>query len=892
MSEEFYEDEYDRSRTPDSSGRGLGWIILLILGVVFLPAVAIATTVYYVMLRWLRQPPSVTATVSSLLVLTAIIGWNVTDSWETIQYVFSGFGTFLNSWSDLIVPILWINLVIGAIFGYVLSMLSIRGMQKNPDRVALEGGWEYQFEYRRTPLQLLRRRQRIKGLKAGNFVTSGLSPLGIDEKTEDRVVYRYGDEASKHTLMSGASGSGKTITLLSMALSDIINGEPVFVIDFKRSPELAGKLAAWAAEYGANFYHFVNGDPATYDVEHSKGQSFYDPLSSGSPTAQADMVLGMREYDTAAEVYRTSMQQLLQVLFQMIHYGKEKRKHLTGRELDRFAPKIEWDKGGIYLVYSAVENNEAFGQLVEVCQNTPIEKEANGLYEQIHGKTQIAHAMAELTGQMRTIVASEYGRWMQAADPERTIDLLKLSGEQSNVVLFSLNSDDEAFFAKYVGSMILADLTSVSSKRRNLGMKNKVNVYVDEFQAVNPDSVKGLLEKARESRMALTLAQQSFEQIITAAGTNGEAYLNALLGTCSNFIAHAGSNEASAERLSGILGKDDFPAYKRTNQNDRFIFSLNWFNRRAGTVITGTEERWICDPSEFLQLSMPDRNNGYRSTAVVLNKSVSDPRYEAKKGGGTARTVWMIPDDRVIGSYYEPKMAETDVEYLELVRENKILEQDNYLDDTHPALVGAAPNEEYEFDPNEPIAGMDEYANHNLPNFDPGDDDDDFVRAVIEAPDVSAEDDPVDDDDGTFAWEVIDDEGDDIPTAESLGVSFDRAPEPEPRRAPTPPPAQRTQSGVRGLPTVPHGGLPTAPGTKSGMKSKSTPPRQEPFSERQSPQRPPTNFQDYWSQDIKPETLADTVPSPKAKAVRSKSRTKTPPKDTSAGLPDIELPDL
>lgn len=508
------------------------------------------------------------------------------------------------------------------------------------------------------------------------------SVVAIDDNPEDYFCFTVDSE--NHVFLFGKTftPTHNTITMQNLIYADIENGKDVVVIDFKRSPKFAAKLAAWSEDHGREFYHFVNGDPEEYDIPRSKGQCYYDPLKSGTPTSKADMVLGMREYDTAAAVYKNAMQQLLQVLFGMLKFAHRKT-----------APHIQWDSGGIYQLYSAISGNNFMdltkANTVELPQsvidrgikgyplevqgsglnavrtimvNSPIAKQALELAEELRGKTQITHAKGELMGQLRTIIASEYGRWMKIGNPgDREIDLFELTTtgkKRGNVILFSLNSDSEPQFAQYVGSMIFSDLTNISARRRNVGAQNQVNIYVDEFQAVPPTAVTSLLEKSRESKMAMTIAQQSFDQVVASAENAGEAYLNAILDTCSNFIAHAGSTEKSATRLAEILGKEYVTVYSRMNENDSSFLSVNWAKSKSSRVSSREEERWKFPPSEFMALASPDPSNNFKSSAVWVTKTSADPAYRSK-GGGTARTVWMIPAETVLVEHYDGAVKPT-----------------------------------------------------------------------------------------------------------------------------------------------------------------------------------------------------------------------------------------
>lgn len=971
-----------------------GKALIGIIGIIFLPAAIIGGLYYFILMRILKQPISVALSIGAAISAISLFFWVKLNALERFLSVLGNLANFKENWTEILPLVIVINLVLGSIFGILMIFIQIRQIKANPQKLKLEGSWLYNFKYRRTPIQVLRRKNTIKKLKEGKFASKKKAPLGLDEDNGDLVAYRYNSEATKQTLISGAAGSGKdlhideiiptphgfkrvgdinvgdtifddlgehtkvvgkhqpmsqthyaltlsdgtiiktgedhlwevehnispkaiekmfkddlrlqaqviiavkdetlitvddlisdyelesarkmveielsylnshngkysrhdalvalleadsiinesisknvgsfrhveimrtkdllrkglkdssgrnkfsikpvqnpvnypdvelssdpydfginiaktsgdlvdeflfsgveqrisllsglikgsgavsisgicsfsnsnkvlvdrvrslvsslasvptmikeskgdysfsfalnhvieldgvvstlvgdsskfhrryvtdvqiidgksdeffcfevdspsslflctnvyipthnTITMLSLIKANIESGLPNITIDFKRSSELATKLAKWAHENNRVFYHFVNGNPEKYDIPGSPGQALYDPLVNGG-AAMADMLLGMREYDTAAEVYKSSMRQLLQVLFGMLRVADRKK-----------APEIDWNHGGIYQVASAIKDGN-FTTLVAACVDTDVQANAEDVEVGLRSRgSNLRKAMDELQGQMRTIMVSEYGRWLRTEKGGRNIDLYKLTqGDADAVVLFSLNSDSEKDFSKYFGSLILADLNAISAKRRNLGAENQIYVYIDEFQAVPPSSVTSLLEKSRESHIGMTLSSQSYEQIISASDSNGESYLAGILDTCSNFIVHNGATEGSATRLAEILGKKYETVFTTSNQNDGFLFSRNWSNKRNQTVQNRQEERWIMHPGEFMKLSSPNQANGFRSTAVMINKSPEDPLFRKNKGGAVARTIWMIPDNEVIARYYK-----------------------------------------------------------------------------------------------------------------------------------------------------------------------------------------------------------------------------------------------
>lgn len=628
--------------------------LVVFFSVLFFPAVAFGFVVYnLILLRAARLRFGVIAMLSVPVLILNTIVFMLSGGFGAIADFFIHITKAGDTWPTLILPVTCLYVYIGVVVGLILVFWNAREMRVNPWRLTHNTNWMYKFSYRRTPLQYFRFKKRIEELKKGDYTQEGFSPLGLQDEGTDDVVGRYAAEAVKHTLITGAPGSGKSISMLSLMYSDIETNVTCFCIDFKRDPELASKLATWAKENNRPFYHFVNGEPEEYDIANSPGQACYDAIATGTPTSNADLLLSMREYDTASAVYKAAMTQVLQILLNMVYVVRAKKaQHLV---------KADWKSGGFFTLASLL-NAESIGAMANVCQGTDLEQESRALYEAITGRTQEAHALDELRGQLRTLTASEYGRWLRLREGFNQINLLELSLTPGAVVLYSLNSDSEKEFSAYMGSIIMGDLTNVSALRRNSGRtENPVHVYVDEFQVVNPTSVAGLLEKSRASNMSITLAQQSLEQIVASSMSNGEAYLNSVLDTCGNFLIHNGSVESSALYFSNILGKVEKQQYMVSRKNESFFGAINFSNRRKHRVSSNTVVDWEREPKFFMELDSPSKENGYRSTAVWLNKTSSDPKFRGSRGA-KAQRVNMIPNVRVLETYYSTEKARRKME--------------------------------------------------------------------------------------------------------------------------------------------------------------------------------------------------------------------------------------
>jgi hypothetical protein len=441
-----------------------------------------------------------------------------------------------------------------------------------------------------------------------------------------------------------------TVTMLNLIKNDILAGHPLCVIDFKKSPDLIYFLSKWAQENNREFFHFVSGKPGTYRNPYKDDQATYDPLSTGGATAKADMILNLRTWDTASEVFKKRTQDVLQSLF-----------FLLERTPRSEVPEIEWDNGGLAQFVSALDLNN-FKKMIEImAMDMQAGKLSAGdirryntltdLYKELSAKTKsdIRAQIVELLSIARTLIVSNYGDWLAKGASAYHIDLMKIATSQdAPIVLFSFNQQEEPEFAQYIGSIVMSDLSRVSALKNAKGDMTRFGVYIDEFQTLDPRTVKDNLEKARSSRMYITLSLQSIDQIVSAADSAGEAMANGILDTCGNFIFHDGSGYDTATKMSKIIGESDYYVYKTTAQTDGKV-KFRLMSVHKAMVGKNIENGWLVPPKEFQSLSAPNAANNYKATAYVINKSPNDNRF--KRGGGAlARKVQVIvPDDTAQG---------------------------------------------------------------------------------------------------------------------------------------------------------------------------------------------------------------------------------------------------
>ena len=142
-------------------------------------------------------------------------------------------------------------------------------------------------------------------MRAAGAATAAADGVALGVDADGRQVVLSDQQLSAHGLILGASGAGKSTTLLRILTDHVARHRPVVAIDMKGSPSFAGELEAAAAAAGRPF--------VLWSID---GPSHWNPLGHGNPTELKDRLIATERfsephYKRAAERYA---QMALQVL--------------------------------------------------------------------------------------------------------------------------------------------------------------------------------------------------------------------------------------------------------------------------------------------------------------------------------------------------------------------------------------------------------------------------------------------------------------------------------------------------------------------------------------------------------------------------------------------------
>ncbi len=321
-----------------------------------------------------------------------------------------------------------------------------------------------------------------------------------------------GRASGTHTLVVGATGSGKTVTQTWIAVRAIAHGMAAIVVDPKNDRWMRERLYCSALAAGRRFIAWT-----------PQGPSVYNPYARGGETEVADKALAGERFTEP-------------------HYLRQAQRYLghavralqaAGREVSLAGLVEALDPANLELLARELEGGCA-GAL--------------HAYLDSLGPRQRSE-LAGVRDRLAIMAESDVGRWLDPATPgAERFDLLE-EVRAGTVVYFSLQADSRPLLAQMLGSAIVQDLQTVVSalQERPAGCL----VVIDEFSAVAAEHVARLFGRARSAGISLLLGTQELADMRLPGR---ETLLEQVLGNLTSLIAHRQVVPDSAELIARLTG--------------------------------------------------------------------------------------------------------------------------------------------------------------------------------------------------------------------------------------------------------------------------------------------------------------------------------------------------
>jgi type IV secretory pathway TraG/TraD family ATPase VirD4 len=348
---------------------------------------------------------------------------------------------------------------------------------------------------------------------AGGWFRAGEMVVGRDERGRLVSIPFGGTHGGTHTLLVGATGSGKTVTQTWMAVRAIEHGMGAIVIDPKGDGDMRAAVAHAAEAAGRSFIEWT-----------PHGPSVYNPFAHGSETEIADKVLAGERF-TEPHYLRQAQRLLGHVVRSLRAAGVEVDLHTIAQHLDPMH---------LEMLVRALPADQA--------------RSTEAYLDSLS-----ARQLSEITGvrdRLAILAESDVGPWLDPSATERSpFDLLE-AVRCRDVVYFELDADSRPLLTQMLGAAIVGDLqTTVAALQ---GRPTPTIVVIDEFSALAAEHVVRLFGRARSAGLSLVLSTQELSDLRLHGR---EALLEQVMGNLTVVLSHRQVVPGSAELIASLAGK-------------------------------------------------------------------------------------------------------------------------------------------------------------------------------------------------------------------------------------------------------------------------------------------------------------------------------------------------
>jgi hypothetical protein len=308
---------------------------------------------------------------------------------------------------------------------------------------------------------------------AGDSSSVGMIHLGAN--AEDGRPFDIGaDELAQHIFVPGASGTGKTTTLVTLADGALANGYGVIIIDCKGSG-LGGEARRLAARHELPF--------TAVDPKDKKSVG-YDPCS-GDAAAVANKLIGAFQFTGEAEIYKHVAMEVIPIICRALEASG------TPVTLDNIYEAL--DRGGLGRL-ARRDGADAYRSRLEDLEDS------GGVG---------AAGYAGLQRRLGALMEGTFGELFRKRPALNWQRQLK----EPRVTYLSLSATAAGEDVELFGRVITQDLKQVCDERMRALDKGKdvipVLIIYDEFAALREATqIVDLLLQARQAKAPLIVATQ------------------------------------------------------------------------------------------------------------------------------------------------------------------------------------------------------------------------------------------------------------------------------------------------------------------------------------------------------------------------------------------------
>jgi len=373
------------------------------------------------------------------------------------------------------------------------------------------------------------------------------------EPTESTILHNL-NHAGLHTLVIGATGSGKT-RLADLLISQAIwRDEPVIIIDPKGDKDLQSNAQA-ACEFMGRPEKYVSFHPAFPERCHRM-----NPLQNYVRlTELGGRVVAKMPGEGDGQAFKAYSQGVINSICMGLNLIGQRptisliKSYIDGRIQELTAKAIEVTATR---VLGPARVNEVLGTSRSIRIDVKIKELTRLYWDEIakaeinndleglislcqHDRVHFGKMIATLNPILSMLTSGDLGPLLSPDFDDlldqRPITSSKQIIENNQVAYVGLDSLSDLMVGQTIGSMTLADLVSVAGERYNYVNDPKpVNLFIDESAEIANDQLIQILNKSRGAGFRVTIFTQSIADFEAAMGS--AAKMNQVLDNVNNTL--------------------------------------------------------------------------------------------------------------------------------------------------------------------------------------------------------------------------------------------------------------------------------------------------------------------------------------------------------------------
>lgn len=367
--------------------------------------------------------------------------------------------------------------------------------------------------------------------------------LSSYEKTvADVRCIKVGSEDGLFVAGTSSVPTHNTTTLLLQSRDIIKQGEGFAFIDLKGGDDVVDGVYEYCQRYGIRMHHWTLQDSyLPYEGPIENGPAYYDPITRGDPSRRKDLILSLRKWDAASDVYKKASASYIQTLFNVIYLSPNTKVESTLNDV-------------INLMQSPEKLMARLDQVPPEKRNKKYDETRQTVKYMMTSTNKVVKDSIKTTQETLQIFSQSIaGPWLgQDPNGQEDINLWEIANK-GEVIVFSLDSSNYPELSQDIANLIIQDLKTASSEFRQNPPKNRLNVFIDEFASIESDNLVQLVNKCRDANIPVSFATQTLADMKTVSDT----FADQLNGIISSFIIHRVNSEDDAQEYSGIFGKED-----------------------------------------------------------------------------------------------------------------------------------------------------------------------------------------------------------------------------------------------------------------------------------------------------------------------------------------------